>query len=204
MMNVNLVIHRQLNARDILVVGDRWKELYDFFQEGAKKYGIYFYNLKDDRTPFYIGKCTAKSFNILGRVWDELDDCERAASWLGKEISLIEEFKKFNEGEPEVSSLNPFRKIAGKNQKKRIKRFLDNLMVTFTYLDIKEESRVLDKIISDLEIMLQDKLIERDILSTQWVDMKDLEGPDHSKDYMIHPVYNIQGSYIQIDETLFS
>ncbi len=202
-MNVNLVIHRQLNARDILVVGDKWKELYDFFQEGAKKYGIYFYNYKEDNTPFYIGKCTAKSFNILGRVWDELDDCERAASWLGKDISLIEEFNRFNEGEPEGSALNPFKKLAGKNQKKKIKKFLDNLKVTFTYLDINEEARVLDKIISDLEVILQDKLIERDLLSKSWIDINNINGSEHTKDYTINPVYNIQGSYVQIDETLF-
>ncbi len=202
-MNVNLVIHRQLNARDILVVGDKWKELYDFFQEGAKKYGIYFYNYDEDSTPFYIGKCTAKSFNILGRVWDELDDCERAASWLGKDISLIEEFNRFNEGEPEGNTLNPFKKLAGKNQKKRIKRFLDNLKVTFTYLDINEEARVLDKIISDLEVILQDKLIERDLLSKSWIDMNNFNSSDHTKDYTINPVYNIQGTFVQIDETLF-
>ncbi len=202
-MNVNLVIHRQLNARDILVVGDKWKELYDFFQEGAKKYGIYFYNFKEESTPFYIGKCTAKSFNILGRVWDELDDCERSASWLGKDISIIEDFKKFNESEPEGSSLNPFKKLTGKNQKNRIKRFLDNLKVTFTYLDTREEARVLDKIISDLEIIFQNKLIERDILSKSWIDTKDFNDPEHAKDYVINPVYNIKGSYIRIDETLF-
>jgi hypothetical protein len=103
-----------------------------------------------------------------------------------------------------VSSLNPFKKITGKNQKNRIKRFLDNLIVTFTYLDIKEEARVLDKIISDLEIILQDKLIERDVLSKLWVDLKDFDDPEHTRDYTIHPVYNIQGSYVQIDETLFS
>jgi hypothetical protein len=202
-MNVNLVIHRQINARDILVVGDKWKELYDFFQEGAKKYGIYFYNYNEDNTPFYIGKCTAKSFNILGRVWDELDDCERASSWLGKEISIIEEFQKFNEGEPEGGSLNPFKKITGNNQKKKIKRFLDNLLVTFTYLDIKEEARVLDKIISDLEIMLQDKLVEREILSKAWIDLQNYNDPEHTRDYVINPVYNIQGSYVQIDKTIF-
>src|SRR5574340_1192363 len=65
-MNIDLVVHRQLNARDILVVGDKWKELYDFFQEGVKKYGLYFYTYKKSPMPFYVGKCTAKSFNILG------------------------------------------------------------------------------------------------------------------------------------------
>lgn len=203
-MNVDLVIHRQLNARDILVEGDKWKKLYDFFQEGAKKYGIYFYTFNGKNIPFYAGKCTAKSFNILGRVWDELDDCKRGASWLGKDISIIEDFKEFNEGEPEGSSLNPFKKLTGKNRKNRIVRFLDNLKVTFTYLDIKEEARVLDKIISDLEIVLQDKLIERDMLCASWIDLKNFNDPEHTRDYAINPVYTIQGPYIQIDETLFS
>ena len=150
-MNIDLIVHRQLNARDILVVGDKWKELYDFFQEGVKKYGIYFYSYKNNPMPFYVGKCTAKSFNILGRVWDELDDCERGSSWLGKEISMLQEFEPFNEEDPENNTLNPWKKLTGKNLKNRIKRFINNITVTFTYLNLNEEARIVDKILADLE-----------------------------------------------------
>ncbi len=202
-MNVNLIIHRQLSAREILVVGDKWKELYDFFQEGAKKYGIYFYTYKNNNVPFFIGKCTAKSFNILGRVWDELDDCDRGSSWLGKDISLLEEFEQFNEGDPNGGSFNPWKKITGKNLKNKIKRFLDNLIVTFSYIDTNEDTRIIDKILSDIEIILQEKLIERHILSKNWIDSSSLNGHDHTKNYTIDPVYKMEGSFFKIDPSIF-
>lgn len=202
-MNVDLVVHRQLPAKDILVIGDKWKDLYDFFQSGSQKHGLYFYNYKENSLPFYVGKCTAKSFNILGKVWDELDDCERGESWLGKDISLLQEFEFFNSS-IENDSLNPWKKLTGKNMKNRIKNFLDNINISFSYLNNIDDIRLLDKILSDVEVILQDKLIKKNILSSKWVDERNLNDPIFAKDYNINPVYSIEGDFIKIDNGFFS
>jgi len=72
-MEIIIRIHMQLKASEIYSCNDgQWKGLYDKFEDNNIRNGIYFYTYGDSRIPFYIGKSTAKSYNIraeYGKNW---------------------------------------------------------------------------------------------------------------------------------------
>jgi len=52
-MKITVTIHKQLPARDILNEA-LWRTNYDYFSEGKRKNGIYFYSYNNSAIPYYI------------------------------------------------------------------------------------------------------------------------------------------------------
>ena len=64
-----------------------WRANYCYFS-GEIGSGIYFYLYGSSSIPFTL-VCAAKSYNILGRVWNELDDYRNGKYYLPKNLKTV-------------------------------------------------------------------------------------------------------------------
>jgi hypothetical protein len=148
-MEVELLFYRQLKAKDIYITeknSEKWNKLYASFKGYPQ--GIYFYTFGlDALSPFYIGKCTAKSYNIVGRVWSELDDYHKGKYWLPRNMGQLRELDCFKKSTLEGQRLeeNFFPPVSGSTmpneEDEALKKFMDEVWITFAAVlgDIRNE-----------------------------------------------------------------
>ena len=167
-MNYNLIIHKQLDALDIYGEGCNWKELYDSFN-GEQEHGIYFYTYKNSNIPYYIGKSHAKSYKIVGRVWDELNYYVNGRYWLPKNPDLLTDLTCFKKDYTEEGNFfTPGTEPEEEDFKEAVEKLLNKTIISFSYLEDETGKHVLD-LINDIEVQLQYNLVEKYKLARGWI-----------------------------------
>ena len=167
---VNLIIYRQLQANEILVDNGKWKKLNESFADTP--HGIYFYTFgKDAHVPFYIGMCKAKTYNIVGRVWDELNDYSEGIYWLPKNVSMLKNLDCFKEStfkHQKKEELFYLPVEEGRNitneQKKAINKFKDSVFITFGRIEPEK-----DVLLKQVEAKLQKHIVNKFELERGWI-----------------------------------
>ena len=179
-MNIEICLHRQLKANTIYPnfqkdekndkTDPSWDELYSYFQNNEKlRNAIYFYHYGNSEIPFYIGKSTATSYNILGRVWQEIEDYAKGKYWFPKDVTkltdancfMLEGFSKDNFWEPPIFT-------GDKLFVEQIGLFLSNVCISFSYItSLPEDDPV--ELVHFLETYLQKKMIEKLKLKKGWI-----------------------------------
>jgi hypothetical protein len=168
---VNLIIYRQLQANEILVDNGKWKKLNESFADTP--HGIYFYTFsKDAHVPFYIGMCKAKTYNIVGRVWEELKkDYSCGRNWLPKDVSMLKSldcFKKSTFKHRKQKELFYLPVKEGRNitneQKKAINKFMESVFITFGRIESEE-----DVSLKQVEAKLQNHIVNKFKLKPRWI-----------------------------------
>ncbi len=170
-MDIELIVHKLLPAQAILVEGKEWSDLYRYFSNYP--HGIYFYTFGDSKIPCYIGKCTASSYNILGRVWDELDDYRNGKYWVPRDVNKLKNLECFIDPINRSQFFQPDdeAKIATPEWKSAIKQFIRDMRISFSYLIAPAPYSPSEMIAltHDIEALLQLQLVRRFNLSPGWI-----------------------------------
>jgi len=164
---VNLIIYRQLQAKEILVDNGKWKKLNKAFADTP--HGIYFYTFgKDAHVPFYIGMCKAKTYNIVGRVWDELNDYSEGIYWLPKNVSMLKNLDCFKKSTPQKKKGLFYPPKENSNitneQEKAINKFKDSVFITFGRIEPEK-----DVLLKQVEAKLQKHIVNKFELERGWI-----------------------------------
>ena len=159
---VNLLVYRQMQAREIYVSNSEWKNLYNEFQKTPD--GIYFYTYDDAEYPFYIGICRAQSYNIAGRIWAELDDYKEGQYWFVKDLEKLRDLSCFKK-EMTKPKQDLFYYPGEKPPEKHFEEFLDKVWITFTQVEKVNPEVSLELI----EAALQDHLVNKLGLAERWI-----------------------------------
>jgi hypothetical protein len=164
---VNLIIYRQLQANEILVDNGKWKKLNESFADTP--HGIYFYTFgKDAHVPFYIGMCKAKTYNIVGRVWDELNDYSEGIYWLPKNVSMLKNLDCFKEStrQKKEGLFYPPKENSNitNEQKKAINKFMNSVFITFGRIEPEK-----DVLLKQVEAKLQKHIVNKLKLEPTWI-----------------------------------
>jgi len=170
-MNVKVVVHKKLSAREILDEA-LWKANYSYFNEEQHKNGIYFYTYNSSKVPYYIGMSAAKSYNILGRVWSELNDYQNGRYYMPKEpdqLSNLECFK--SECSPESFFIPGDYDKDDKYFQEMLKKLLDNTDIIFSFLEMipEVESKDIKDIFFNIEAIFQTNIVKAMKLQPKWI-----------------------------------
>ncbi|MFW6029991.1 MAG: hypothetical protein ACOCRO_07015, partial [Halanaerobiales bacterium] len=203
-MLITLNIHEQLKAKEIYF--GVWKPLYNKFEDKQKRHGIYFYSYGDSKIPFYIGKCTAESYNILGRVWQELDDYKNGRYWLCRQPEKYKDLTCFKDNYSKENYFKPNSDIEEEEFKTVINEFLNRTVITFSYITYgRSNSNDKAEIISSVESYMQKKLVNDINLEPNWIG----DGGDRLKkqseqfDFRIVFKYIMDKNYNELDQVLW-
>ena len=201
-MKINLMVHKQLKALDIYGEGINWKELYDSFVDG-QEHGIYFYSYNDSSIPYYIGKSQAKSYKIVGRVWDELNDYANGRYWLSKNPDLLADLTCFKKDYPDTGNFFAPGTDPGKGDfKKAVEKLLKNTVISFSYLQDDNDNQGL-YLINDVECQLQYNLVKKYDLDKGWVgDGGAKLSKGKNKNHDLHINYTVDPMIIKLDEEI--
>ena len=165
---VNLIIYRQLQAKEILVDNGKWKKLNKAFADTL--HGIYFYTFgKDAHVPFYIGMCGAKEDNIVGRVKKELKkDYSCGGNWLPKDVSMLKNLDCFKESTSQKKEGLFYPPKENSNitneQKKAINKFMNSVFITFGRIEPEK-----DVLLKQVEAKLQKHIVNKLKLEPTWI-----------------------------------
>ena len=184
-MMVRVIVHKQLPAREILN-NDLWRANYCYFSGGNRGSGIYFYLYGSSSIPFYIGMCAAKSYNILGRVWNELDDYRNGKYYLPKNPEKLSSLECFTK----ASSHETFF-IPGKYDKeddaflKALDTMLNNTRILFSYLetDPQVDHEQMINVIYNIEALFQRNVVDTLKLEPKWIG-------DKGRGYFVDPQFD--------------
>lgn len=179
-MNIEIHLHTQLMANIIYPnfntnkendkTGQSWDELYSYFQNNENfRNGIYFYHFGDSKNPFYIGKSVAKSYNILGRVWEEIDDYAKGRYWFPKDVTKLANAVCYkSDGFRDDIFFKPPISHNDELFKEQSKLFLSNVSILFSYMT---SDAIIDKkdLIHLSETVLQNRLIDNLNLERGWI-----------------------------------
>ena len=179
-MNIEICLHRQLKANIIYPnfkkdenndkTDPSWDELYSYFQNNEKlRNGIYFYHYGNSEIPFYIGKSTATSYNILGRVWEEIDDYAKGRYWFPKDVTKLANAVCYkSDGFRDDIFFKPPISHNDELFKEQRKLFLSNVSILFSYMT---SDAIIDKkdLIHLSETVLQNRLIDNLNLERGWI-----------------------------------
>lgn len=162
-IEINLLAYRQMQAREIYVSNSEWKKLFDEFQRTPD--GIYFYTYDDAEYPFYIGICRAKSYNIAGRIWAELDDYKEGQYWFVRDLEKLRDLSCFKKGIAKSEWDGLFFPPGQKPPEDHFEKFLDKVWITFTQVEKVNPEASLESI----EAALQDHLVNKLGLVERWI-----------------------------------
>lgn len=176
-MEIIIRIYKQLKASEIYPCNDgQWKGLYDKFEDNNIRNGIYFYTYGDSRIPFYIGKSTAKSYNILGRVWEELDQCSNGFYWFPRDVNRYKDAECYKmKNFKDVNYINnnffaPSNSLKSDTEfQKQLKLYLDNVIISFSYLELLCDDVERNQKTNYLESYLQERLKYNEALDSGWI-----------------------------------
>ena len=181
-MKISVVIHKQLPARDILNE-TLWRTNYNYFNEGKRKNGIYFYSYNNSTIPYYIGMSAA---NILGRVWDELNDYRNGEYYLPKEPDKLSTLECFKSGSSPESFFIPgdFDKD-DKYFQDILNTMLDNTKIIFSYLEMNPQvdDEKMRYVFYNIEALFQKNIVAAKKLHPKWIG-------DEGKGYSSKQQYN--------------
>lgn len=158
MGKATVTLYRQLPAGEVYCHDQNWRRLEDSFNEEQRS-GIYFYSYQDADVPFYIGKCNAKSYKIVGRVWQELDDYKQGKYWLAKDLSQLATLSCFR---AENQDKTEFHKPGDQVPEEVFQRFLDSVYITFATVTG-------DGSIEEMEALLQKHVVKSRGLQPKWI-----------------------------------
>lgn len=158
MEKATVTLYRQLRARDVYLEKQDWKDLENSFSEDQRN-GIYFYSYQDADVPFYIGKCNARSYKIVGRVWQELADYEQGKYWLVKDLTQLATLSCFRADNQNNAE---FYKPGEKPPDSLFQQFLDNIYITFATVSG-------DVSIEQVEAFLQRYVVNSRGLQLKWI-----------------------------------
>lgn len=184
-MNVKVVVHSRLSARDILNES-LWKDNYCYFNGGKRNNGIYFYSYYNAKIPYYVGMCAAKSYNIIGRVWDELNDYREGRYYLPKETEKLSTLECFTrESSAQTFFIPGYYDKDDKAFQDTLNKMLDNTTVLFSYLetDPQVDASMMKKIVYNIEAYFQNNIVTAKRLHPKWIG-------DHGKGYSLEKQYN--------------
>lgn len=167
-MKISVVIHKQLPARDVLNETS-WRTNYNYFNEGKRKNGIYFYLYNNSKIPYYIGMSAA---NILGRVWDELNDYRNGEYYLPKDpdkLSTLECFESVSS--PETFFIPGHYNKDDKSFQDALNIMLDNTKVIFSYLETNPQvdDEEMKYVIYNIEAFFQKNIVDAKKLQPKWI-----------------------------------
>lgn len=122
--------------------------------------------------PFYIGKCNAGQYNIVGRVWSELDDYNKGKYWLPKEVGQLRDLTCFKANTPEGKNIEDifFPPVSGptsmpEGEKQTLQEFMKAVWITFAVVQSVEEKVRIE----DVEAKLQNDLVAKLQLAPKWI-----------------------------------
>lgn len=171
-IKIVVVIHKQLTAREILNE-DSWRSSYNYFNEGKRNNGIYFYTYNKSTIPYYIGICASKSYNILGRVWTELNDYRNGRYYLPTEPDRLSTLECFKNGiSPETFFIPGSFSKDDKSYQDALNTMLDNTRVIFSYLEMNPQADYskIKHIIYNIEALFQKNIVDAMDLHPKWID----------------------------------
>ncbi|MCL4467501.1 MAG: hypothetical protein M1591_01025 [Deltaproteobacteria bacterium] len=172
---VNVIIYKQLQAREVYKLNKEWKELYQSFSQTP--HGVYFYTLdKDAIFPFYIGMCIAKTYYIIGRVWEELDDYCHGLYWLPKDVFMLKNLDCFKNSTHNQKDLfyEPVKEPSEiKERQQAIENFMSSVFITFGKIESEEGGSLIQDeehiLIRQIEAKLQNHLVKKLDLKPNWI-----------------------------------